>query len=90
MAVDNQVTSINNHVLRVQYPIGEGPFPVLVLLHGWTGDENSMWVFATRLPKQALLIAPRGFYKANSGGYSWHPEISKPWPWISDFMPAVA
>jgi phospholipase/carboxylesterase len=89
MSVDNKVTSINNHVLRVQQPTGEGPFPVLVLLHGWTGDENSMWVFATRLPKHTLLIAPRGFYKTKSAGYSWHPEVSKPWPWISDFIPAV-
>jgi len=89
MAVDNKVTSINNHVLRVQQPTGEGPFPVLVLLHGWTGDENSMWIFATRLPKHALLIAPRGFFKTKSAGYSWHPETYKPWPWLSDFIPAV-
>jgi phospholipase/carboxylesterase len=59
------------------------------MLHGWTGDENSMWVFASRLPKGALLIAPRGLYSTMGPGYSWHPEISKPWPWLNDFMPAV-
>jgi phospholipase/carboxylesterase len=85
----NNVISINNCVIRFQRPVGEGPFPVMLLLHGWTGDENSMWIFSSRLPKNALLIAPRGIYKTKRAGYSWHSEISKPWPWISDFFPAV-
>jgi phospholipase/carboxylesterase len=85
----NKVISINNCVIRLQRPVGEGPFPVILLLHGWTGDENSMWIFSSRLPKNALLIAPRGIYKTKSAGYSWHPEISNPWPWISDFIPAT-
>ncbi len=89
MEYNNKVISINNCVIRFQSPVGEGPFPVMLLLHGWTGDENSMWIFSSRLPKNTLLIAPRGIYKTKSVGYSWHPEISKPWPWISDFFPAV-
>ncbi len=70
-------------------PDGTGPFPVLLLLHGWTGDENSMWVFMSRLPQYALIIGPRGLYKTQDTGYGWHPELSKPWPWLDDFMPAV-
>jgi phospholipase/carboxylesterase len=85
----NKVISINNCVIRFQRPVGEGPFPVILLLHGWTGDENSMWIFSSRLPKNALLIAPRGIYKTKSAGYSWHPKISNPWPWISDFFAAT-
>ncbi|OGN92861.1 MAG: hypothetical protein A2Y88_06880 [Chloroflexi bacterium RBG_13_48_10] len=81
--------SIHNWVMRVKRPDGVGPFPVVLMLHGWTGDENSMWVFAPKLLKNALLIAPRGIFSTKGTGYSWHPEISKPWPWVNDFIPAV-
>ena len=75
--------------MRIQRSEGAGPFPVLLMLHGWTGDENSMWIFAPRLLKNALMIAPRGLYRTKGFGYGWHPEISKPWPWVNDFTPAV-
>jgi phospholipase/carboxylesterase len=81
--------SIDNWVMRFRKPEGAGPFPVLLMLHGWTGDENSMWVFAPRLPKNALLIAPRGLFTTERSGYSWHPNLSKPWPWVNDFVPAA-
>lgn len=81
--------TINDWVMRIQHPAGTGPFPVFLLLHGWTGDENSMWIFTPRLPSQALLIAPRGLYPTRGSGYSWHKEINKPWPWMEDFKPAV-
>jgi phospholipase/carboxylesterase len=89
MSQDNEIISINNWVMRIQRPAGAGPFPVLLMLHGWTGDENSMWIFSARLPKKALLIAPRGLFKTRGTGFSWHPEIIKPWPWINDFIPTV-
>ena len=85
----DEIISIDGWMMHVRQPTGDGPYPVLVLLHGWTGDENSMWVFAPRLPEKALIIAPRGYYPSKAGGYSWHPEIKKPWPWISDFQPIV-
>lgn len=85
----NQI-SIDNWVMRIQRPAGNGPYPVLLMLHGWTGDENSMWIFANRLPKDVLLIAPRGIYLSKStGGYSWYAERTKPWPLINDFSEAT-
>ena len=81
--------TIHDWVMRIRQPGGSGPFPVILMLHGWTGDENSMWVFAPRLPKNALLIAPRGLFSSPSGGYSWHPAIKGRWPWINDFLPAA-
>lgn len=89
MSNSDEIISINNWVMRFQRPDGEGPFPVLLMLHGWTGDENSMWIFAPRLLKNALLIAPRGLFSTRGTGYSWHPEISKPWPWVNDLLPSV-
>jgi len=60
-----------------------------LLLHGWTGDENAMWVFANRLPKNALLVAPRGLYPTTLGGYGWQPTLGRTWPELEDFRPAM-
>lgn len=89
MPTVNELISINHWPMRIQRPEGVGPYPVLLMLHGWTGDENSMWIFAPHLPKNALMISPRGLYTTRGSGYSWHPDISKPWPWVDDFLPAV-
>jgi phospholipase/carboxylesterase len=69
-----QDIQIDDWHLKVRVPDGEGPHPVILLIHGLTGDEGSMWVFASRFPHNALLIAPRAPYPSNMpeyGGYSW-------------------
>lgn len=80
---------LNGWKIRYRQPDSSGPFPVIVLLHGWTGDEDSMWIFADRLPPSCLLIAPRAPYETPLGGYGWHPHKTKAWPWVDDFRPAV-
>jgi phospholipase/carboxylesterase len=87
--VESSNVSVDNWVMRIHRPQGSNPFPVLLMLHGWTGDEDSMWVFSSRLPENMLMIAPRGLYPAKNGGFSWHPQLSKPWPSIQDFRPTV-
>jgi phospholipase/carboxylesterase len=80
---------VEDWVVRVHAPDGPGLHPVLMLLHGWTGDEESMWVFARRLPKHYYMIAPRGTDSTPLGGYGWHPYRSDSWPWVDDFKPAI-
>lgn len=80
---------IRDLVMKVRIPAGDGPHPVLFLLHGWTGDENVMWIFASRLPDNYWIISPRGLYKSPLGGYAWHEHRSKDWPSVSEFNPAV-
>ena len=46
---------------------------LLLMLHGFTGDENSMWVFARDLPSHYWIVAPRALHVAEPGGYSWRP-----------------
>jgi phospholipase/carboxylesterase len=53
--------------------------PLVVMLHGWTGDENSMWFFSHSLPEEVSIIAPRAPYKASEGGYSW--RVIAPGTW---------
>lgn len=46
---------------------------LLLLIHGLTGDENSMWVFTRDLPSHYWLVAPRAPHPSQmeQGGYSW-------------------
>jgi phospholipase/carboxylesterase len=83
---------VNDFVIKIRQPEGNGPFPVVMLLHGWTGDENSMWVFGSQLPQHYLLIAPRAPYISKHpeyGGYSWVERSSGNYPWFEDFRPSL-
>jgi phospholipase/carboxylesterase len=85
-----KILKTNNWVIRYRQPDGEGPHPVIWLIHGWTGDEDSMWIFASRLPDHFLLLAPRGLHPTKMGGYSWHPmTLDSAWPQIEDFQSSV-
>ena len=69
------LVSFNDWTLRV----GESANPtlrLLLLVHGHTGDENSMWVFARDIPDQYWIVAPRAPYPAEPGCYSWRPPQS--------------
>ncbi len=64
---------------------------LLVLVHGWMGDENSMWVFASRLPSKAALLAPRAPYPDPESGYTWRQGVSngRGFPSLEDLRPGV-
>src|SRR5512142_397965 len=47
----------------------------LLLIHGLTGDENSMWVFARNLSADYLMVAPRAPYATEPSGYSWRNKF---------------
>jgi phospholipase/carboxylesterase len=83
------IIKIDRWVIRLRIPAVHGPHPVLVMLHGLSGDENSMWVFAGRLPGRFMLIAPRAIYPSSVGGYSWVPPVYQPEPGIEGFQSAI-
>lgn len=49
------------------------PARLLLMIHGYTGDENSMWVFARDLPSHFWMVAPRAPHPSEMTGYSWRP-----------------
>jgi phospholipase/carboxylesterase len=64
---------------------------ILLMLHGWTGDENSMWVFARNFPADYYIIAPRAPHPAPETGYSWRaPAPRGSWPTIDLMRPSAA
>jgi phospholipase/carboxylesterase len=66
-------TTIEDWTLRVKPPEIR-PARVMILLHGWTGDETSMWLFARNLRSDYWLVAPRAPFSAPQGGFSWRPS----------------
>jgi len=64
---------------------------LMLMLHGWTGDENSMWIFAHKLPAQVAVLAPRGPYIVPEGGYTWCEIQGKIWGLleINDLSPSA-
>lgn len=64
---------------------------LLLLLHGWTGDENSMWLFTSQLPAAFTLLAPRAPHPEPRRGYTWRPVTAQTWglPSLDDFRPAA-
>lgn len=44
---------------------------LIILFHGWTGDENSMDIFVRAFPPGNWLISPRAPVSAKDKGYSW-------------------
>ncbi len=76
--------------VRVRDAVQE-PVHFLLLLHGWTGDENSMWVFSQKFPDEMWIAAPRAPHAVDSGGYSWRALQPGTWglPSLSDFVPAT-
>ncbi len=66
------LVSFEDWILRVRESTAPSP-RLLLLVHGLTGDENSMWVFARDLPATYWIVAPCAPYASSQGGYSWRP-----------------
>ncbi len=81
--------SIAGLVHRVRETDAPGPRRTVVMVHGRSGDENVMWVFARALPAPWLMVAPRAITPDPDGGYAWHPRKPNEWPAIGMFDNAV-
>lgn len=90
---DTELIMFQNWTLRVRQA-NMKTARLLLLLHGWTGDENSLWVFVRNLSEDYWIVAPRAPYPSQqtSGGYSWRPLAagSEGWPDLDDLRPAAA
>jgi phospholipase/carboxylesterase len=83
----------NGWTMRVRHA-SQTPARFMLLLHGWTGDENSMWIFADRFPPDLWIAAPRAPHTSENGGYSWRLLRSaqaqdRGLPTLSDLRPVA-
>ncbi len=82
----------DEYVVKIKNPKQIGIAPVLLLLHGFTGDEDSMWTFASKIPSTYLVIAPRAPHKINDPrmyGYTWVEKPSGGWSSLDEFDPSI-
>ena len=70
---NTSLISFKNWTLRIRESTHPAP-RLMLLIHGHTGDENSMWVFGRDLPSPYWIVAPRAPYVTEPGGYSWRPS----------------
>ncbi len=64
----------NNLIHRVHLPEQASPpqpVPVVVMVHGWKGDETVMWIFKQTIPSGVAIITPRAPLAIDDGGYGW-------------------
>ena len=89
-ATNAQLISFGDWTLRVRPSQSQNP-RLLVLLHGWTGDENSMWIFTRGLSPDYWMMAPRAPHAADPSGFSWRPlqAASFGWPSLEMLLPAA-
>lgn len=71
-AINTELISFDNWTLRIR-PSQSATPRLLLLIHGWTGDENSIWVFIRKLSSDYWMMAPRAPHSVGSGGFSWRP-----------------
>jgi phospholipase/carboxylesterase len=76
--IESELQTFKNWTFRFR-PAQAEPHKLLVILHGWTGDERSMWPFTQKLSPNYAILAPRAPSAAPEGGYSWR-EI-RPGSW---------
>jgi phospholipase/carboxylesterase len=91
---DTELITFQNWTLRVRAATTL-PARLLLLLHGWTGNEDSMWVFVRNFSSAHWIAAPRAIYAAEPSGYSWrtrrtHLSETGGGPSLDDLRPAVS
>jgi phospholipase/carboxylesterase len=88
--IDARLLTFENWTLRLRAGT-ENPAPLLLLLHGWTGDENSMGLFVHSLPARYTILAPRAPFTAPEGGYTWREIGTGSWgfPSLEELKPAA-
>jgi predicted esterase len=75
---------------RVRPPTNPWNGRVVLMLHGWTGDENIMWIFARKVPVNCWMVAPRGPLKSPEGGYAWAIPSNGRRPDLSQYLESAS
>lgn len=88
----SEPTWIESRALGTGYMLRQGVSPekpLIVMLHGWSGDEKVMWVFESVLPEGWWIASPRALFALEGGGYNWLPGRAGNRHELSEFKGAV-
>ncbi len=53
------------------------PAPVVVMVHGWGGNESVAWIFKQSLPDHVAIITPRAPLTVDEGSFVWFRRDQK-------------
>jgi phospholipase/carboxylesterase len=72
-------------------PASASPVRLLLMLHGWTGNENSMGIFTRNIQAQYAILLPRAPHIAPEGGYTWREILPGTWglPGLEELRPSA-
>lgn len=87
MSQDNQPeeTVIKDWIFRIKRPkVQNEQAKVMLLIHGYFGNEKAMWILTNPIPENYVMIAPRAPEKMGPNQYSWH-EIGPKWPSLKTY-----
>lgn len=87
---DGMALARSGLIHRVWEPSSDGHHPTVVMVHGRSGTQDVMWVFARALPPEWLVVAPRAPFSDPQGGFSWHIGAESDWPTHVDLEAGVA
>ena len=62
---------INSYYFHVKQPIETKSNQIYCLIHGWSGNERSMTIFASAIPGDATIIFPRGPLQIEEDAFAW-------------------
>jgi phospholipase/carboxylesterase len=79
----------NGWILKVHPPAVTGSNRVLLMLHGWTGDETVMSVFGQKVSPDYWLLSPRGPVKTPTSGFGWLPVVSGRRGEFTDYLTVI-
>lgn len=79
----------NNWILKVHPPARTDSNRVLLMLHGWTGNETVMSVFGQKASLDYWLLSPRGPVKTPSSGFGWLPVVSDQRAEFTDYLAVI-
>ena len=76
--------------LSYRLPSGPKPVKIMLLLHGWLGNEQVMWIFGQKAPENCLVLSPRALFSVPEQGFSWTKgTLDGRLPVMADFEEAV-
>ena len=76
---------INPFYFRVIPRLNDQSGEAFCLIHGWSGNEKSMSIFSTALPKDQFLFFPRGPVVLGENSFAWVDIHAKRMPTFNDY-----
>jgi phospholipase/carboxylesterase len=86
--LETEILQIEGWTVRARVPEAPSDHPILLMLHGWLGNEDVMWVFDQKIPDDFAVYSPRAPHPAPGGGFSWVKNRASGFSAFADFTPS--